>query len=48
MTSDELRSRLRSKSGGKTHIFGFRVDFNAKENGPRGTRNYIIAAERIW
>lgn len=48
MTSDELQSRLRSKSGGKTHIFGFRVDFNAKENGPRGTRNYIIAAERIW
>ena len=48
MTSDGLRSRLRSRSGGKTHIFGFRVDFNAKENGPRGTRNYIIAAERIW
>ncbi|MGN1233678.1 MAG: hypothetical protein ACI4UJ_09585 [Candidatus Cryptobacteroides sp.] len=47
MTSDELRSRLRSKSGGKTHIFGFRVDFNAKENGPEGTRNFIIAAERI-
>lgn len=47
MTSDELRSRLRSKSGRKTHIFGFRVDFNAKGNGPRGTRNYIIAAERI-
>ncbi|MGM9739658.1 MAG: hypothetical protein ACI3ZP_03560 [Candidatus Cryptobacteroides sp.] len=47
MTSDGLRSRLRSKSGGKTHIFGFRVDFNAKENGPEGTRNFIIAAERI-
>ena len=47
MTSDELRSRLRSKSGGPTHIFGFRVDFGANENGPARTRNYIIAAERI-
>ena len=47
MTSDELRSRLRSKSGGPTHIFGFRVDFGGKENGPARTRNYIIAAERI-
>ena len=47
LTSDELRSRLRSKSGGPTHIFGFRVDFGGKENGPARTRNYIIAAERI-
>ncbi len=47
MTSDGLRSRLRSRSGGKTHIFGFRADFSRKENGPDGTRNYIIAAERI-
>lgn len=47
MTSDELRSRLRSRSGGKTHIFGFRADFSGNENGPLRTRNYIIAAERI-
>ncbi|MGM9741992.1 MAG: hypothetical protein ACI3ZC_02915 [Candidatus Cryptobacteroides sp.] len=50
VSSDGLRKKLGSKSGGKVHIFGMRMDFSGKGNpGTAGNRgdNYLIAGERL-
>ncbi len=41
MTSDELRKKLKVKSGGDIHIFGIRIDFGAAASSA-----YLIAATR--
>lgn len=55
MTSDELRKKLRAKSGGDVHIFGVRLDFTSRQSAgakkpaspSKDNGIYLIIARRI-
>lgn len=47
MTSEELRKKLKSSSGGDVHIFGIRIDFSASSSGKKNGDNYLVVTKRV-
>lgn len=47
MSSEELRKKLKSSSGGDVHIFGIRVDFNSSSSCKKNGDNYLVVTRRV-